>query len=166
MPCLCVCLNICMYTYIPTHLRLLLVVCCLLSDAFCLLFCLYLKLYNTTCYCMPVCYLLPAACLFPCCLPTNWRLLKSIVCCILLLFCFSSDAECWLISNCLILPLAVYWLPMIAFPLYAWSQLLLLVDTSSLLLPRPLPSCWLLLVDLCLLTSTTFCLVQAACSSA
>ena len=49
-----------MYTYIPAHLCLLLVVCCLLSDAFCLLFWLYLKLYAASCYCMPMCYLLPA----------------------------------------------------------------------------------------------------------
>ena len=69
-----VCLQIGMSdTYIPNHLCLLLVVCCLFSDAFCLLFWLCLKLYAASCYCMPMCYLLPVAYFPP---PVFCRLLQ------------------------------------------------------------------------------------------
>ena len=81
----------CIHTYILTHHRLLLVVCCLLSDAFCLPFCLYLKHYAASCYCMSMCYLLPADC-FP--LPVICRLLQwqadASVSCHLPVVCYST----------------------------------------------------------------------------
>ena len=100
-----VCLHIGMSdAYIPNHLCLLLVVCCLLSDAFCLLFWLCLKLYAASCYCMPMCYLLPVAYFPP---PVFCRLLTSMpdwcycllapACC--LYFYLLPNAACWLLCN-------------------------------------------------------------------
>ena len=45
---------------------------------------------------------------------------------------------CWMLTDIfsLLLPPAFYWLLMTVFPVIAWSQLLLLVDTSCLLMPR------------------------------
>ena len=130
--------------HISTH------VCCLLHAANLLPVTWCLMMSDICCLILP-----PASCL-----PTNWCPFWSVVCCTdtpVLLFVIW-----WLLAYIyyLLLPPAVYRLRMTAVPLFAWSQLLLLVDTNCLLIPHT-PS--LPLTAACrLIPSNIYCLVSDA----